>query len=263
MNYRTKRHLVVFCTSLVLLLVWQLGAMVLDSQILLPEVGPVVSALFTLAKASPFPLHVGYTVARALESFFIILISATVLGILAGRSPFFSMVAKPVVTVLKAVPVMSIILLAFIWFSSGVVPLFSAFLMGFPVMFVQIEQGFLHMDKNLEQMCDLYDFSPSLKIRYFVIPSLVPSFVTGARTTLSMVWKVVIAAEVLTVPRYGVGAQMHLAQVQLETENVLSWTLIAILLTALGDIAFDGLVILLGKLKKYQDVRRLPCDIGK
>ncbi|AEV30757.1 ABC-type nitrate/sulfonate/bicarbonate transport system, permease component [Sphaerochaeta pleomorpha str. Grapes] len=261
MKVRTKRNLVVFGSSLLLIVIWQLGAMVLDSQILLPQVGPVGKALVALASSSPFALHVGLTVSRALESFFIIVISATFLGILAGGSPFFSLFVKPLIVVLKAVPVMSIILLAFIWFSSGTVPLFSAFLMGFPVMFVQIEQAFLHMDKNLEQMCDLYDFSTSLKIRHYVIPSLVPFFITGARTTLSMVWKVVIAAEVLTVPRYGVGGQMHLAQVQLDTEFVLSWTLVAILLTALGDLAFDGLVALAGKLKKQLDKRRLPCDL--
>lgn len=261
MKTRTKRHLVVFGSSLLLMLVWQLGAMLIDSQILLPEVGPVVRALATLASSSPFALHVGITVSRALESFLIIVMSATILGILAGRSPFFSLLVKPMVIVLKAVPVMSIILLAFIWFSSGTVPLFSAFLMGFPVMFVQIEQAFLHMDKNLEQMCDLYDFSPSLKIRQYIIPSLVPYFITGARTTLSMVWKVVIAAEVLTVPRYGVGGQMHLAQVQLDTEYVLSWTLVAILLTALGDLVFDGTVVLATKLKIHLDKRRLPCSL--
>jgi NitT/TauT family transport system permease protein len=259
MKHRTKRHLVVLGSSLLLLLVWQLGAIVLDSQILLPRVGPVLSALVALFSTSPFPLDVGSTVLRAVESFCIILVSATFFGILAGRSPFFSLLARPLVVVLKAVPVMSIILLAFIWFGSGTVPLFSAFLMGFPVMFVQIEQAFLHLDKNLDEMCDLYDFSPAMKVRHFIIPSLVPYFVTGARTALSMVWKVVIAAEVLTVPRYGVGSQMHLAQVQLQTENVLSWTLIAILLTALGDVLFDGLVVLLEKAKKKMDERGLPC----
>jgi NitT/TauT family transport system permease protein len=259
-NRRAKRHLVVLGSSVALLLLWQLGAVLVDSQVLLPPVGPVLSALVSLASSAPFSLHVGATVLRAVESFLVIVVSATVLGIAAGRNRTFSLILRPLLVVLKAVPVMSIILLAFIWFTSGTVPLFSAFLMGFPVMFVQIEQAFLHLDRNLEQMCDLYDFSPSLKIRFFVIPSLVPYFVTGARTSLSMVWKVVIAAEVLTVPRYGVGAQMHLAQVQLDTEYVLSWTLVAILLTAIGDVLFDGAVVLAGKVRRATEERRIACD---
>lgn len=256
---RIRRNLILVGSSLLLLLLWQGGAIFLDSQILLPKVGPVFSALLTLAKHPPFSLNVWATVLRALESFFIIVITATALGLLAGRNPAFSLFLKPFVTVLKAIPVMSIILLAFIWFTSGTVPLFSAFLMGFPVMFVQIEQGVLQLDKNLEQMCDLYEFTPRMKIVHFVIPSLVPSFVTGAKTSLSMVWKVVIAAEVLTVPRFGVGSRMHLAQVQLQTDQVLSWTLMAILLTALGDLLFDGVVVLASKLKKRRDRRRVAC----
>ncbi len=256
-----KRNLILVGSSLLLLLLWQGGAFFLDSQILLPQVGPVFSTLIDLAKKPPFTHNLVATVLRALESFLIIVFVATTLGVLAGRSPTFSLFLKPFVTVLKAIPVMSIILLAFIWFTSGTVPLFSAFLMGFPVMFVQIEQGVLHLDKDLEQMCDLYGFTPRMKIVHFVIPSLVPSFVTGAKTALSMVWKVVIAAEVLTVPQFGVGSRMHLAQVQLETDQVLSWTLMAIFLTSVGDLLFDGVVLLSGRLKQHYDRRRVACSL--
>lgn len=258
---RMKRNLILAGSSLLLLMLWQGGAFFLDSQILLPKVGPVFSTLFELAKKPPFTRNLLATVLRALESFLIIVFAATTLGVVAGRNPFFSLFLKPFVTVLKAIPVMSIILLAFIWFSSGTVPLFSAFLMGFPVMFVQIEQGVLLLDKNLEQMCDLYEFTPRMKVIHFVIPSLVPSFVTGAKTALSMVWKVVIAAEVLTVPKFGVGSRMHLAQVQLDTDQVLSWTLMAIFLTAVGDLLFDGIVLLCDKLKRRSDRRRVVCSL--
>jgi NitT/TauT family transport system permease protein len=74
-----------------------------------------------------------------------------------------------------------------------------------------------------------------------------------------MVWKVVIAAEVLTVPRYGVGSRMQLAQVQLETDRVLSWTLVAVFLTAFGDLVFTFVVDGVGALKHHLDARRVPC----
>ena len=54
-----------------------------------------------------------------------------------------------------------------------------------------------------------------------------------------MIWKVIIASEVLTVPTFGVGSKMSLAQVNLETAQVISWTIIAILLTALSDLLFS------------------------
>ncbi len=198
-----KRNLVLLLASGILLGIWQVAAIWIDSQILLPSLGPVFTTLLTLVREPVFTSNVLFTVLRALESFLIILVSASILGgVLAGRYSLLSTFLRPpFVTTLKAVPVMSIILLAFIWFSSGTVPLFSAFLMGgFPVMFVQMEMGGVRqLDSNLDEMCDLYGFSKQTKLVHFIVPSLVPYFVTGAKTALSMVWKVVIAAEVLTV----------------------------------------------------------------
>ncbi len=256
-----KRNLILLASTLVILLIWQCASLVLGSQILLPSLGPVFSALLSLMQEPPFTANVLFTVLRALQSFLIIVVSATILGVLGGSYEILSLALRPFMTILKAVPVMSVILLAFIWFSSGTVPLFSAFLMGFPVMYVQIEMGVRRLDKGLAQMCQLYGFSRRTKLFAFIIPSLTPSFVTGARTALSMVWKVVIAAEVLTVPRYGVGSRMQLAQVQLETDTVLSWTLIAIFLTAAGDLLFEGLVFSLAKLKRRFDQRRVTCNL--
>lgn len=260
---RIKRNLVLLVSSLLLLLIWQAGSMLLDSQILLPGIPPVVHALRTLIAQPPFAHNILATALRALQSFLIIVFSATVVGVLAGRYDYVSIALRPFVTTVKAIPVMSIILLAFIWFSSGTVPLFSAFLMGFPVMYVQIEMGVRQLDHNLEEMCSLYDFRFSDKLVHFVIPSMTSWFIAGSRTALSMVWKVVIAAEVLTVPQYGVGARMQLAQVQLQTDLVLSWTLIAILLTAVGDLLFDALVLFCARLKRLLDARGVPCSSSR
>lgn len=257
---RTKQSLVLLCSSAFLLLVWQVAAQLLDSRILLPGVLPVLSALLDLISHKPFSANVLETVLRAFESFVIIVCSATIFGILAGRSHLISIALRPFVTMLKAVPVMSIILLAFIWFTSSTVPLFSAFLMGFPVMYVQIEAGVRHLDHSLDEMLRLYEVRGLNRLVFYTLPSLAPYFVTGSRTALSMVWKVIIAAEVLTVPRYGVGSRMQLAQVQLQTDLVLSWTLIAILLTAFGDLVFDLIVKSIVKLKHVFDARRLPCN---
>ncbi len=254
-----KRNLILLLSSAFLLIIWQVAAQLLDSQILLPGLVPVFSTLLKLMSDPVFTPNVLFTVLRALESFLIIVVTATILGVLSGRYQLLSVALRPFVTVVKAVPVMSVILLAFIWFTSSTVPLFSAFLMGFPVMYLQIEMGVKQLDSNLLEMCNLYGFSKKTKITYFLVPSMVPYFVTGARTTLSMVWKVVIAAEVLTVPRYGVGSRMQLSQVQLETDKVLSWTLIAIFLTALGDLVLEAVIWISSSVKQQLDKRSVSC----
>jgi NitT/TauT family transport system permease protein len=224
----------------------------LDAQVLLPLPSTTARALVSLIQQSPFSLNVLATIGRALRSFLIIFLTGGLLGILAGYEKKFHAFLIPLVVICKATPVMSVILLAFIWFSSGTVPVFSAFLMGFPVMFVQMEQGVHHISPRLQEMTVAYGFSPLRRLIHLVVPSLVPAIITGAKSSLSMVWKVVIAAEVLTVPRYGVGSRMQLAQVHLDTAEVLAWTCIAVLLTALGDLLFIALLRIPGLIVKKQ-----------
>lgn len=247
---------VIALSVLVLLGIWQAGAILLDASVILPTPGETFTALFRLLRFRPLSVNMLATVGRALRSFLIIVSFGTALGILAGYSKLLHAFLQPLLVICKATPVISVILLAFIWFTSGTVPLFSAFLMGFPVMFVQVEQGVRRISPRLHEMTVLYGFTRRMRLFHLVVPSLAPSIITGAKASLSMVWKVVIAAEVLTVPRYGVGSRLQMAQVNLETADVLAWTLIAIFLTALGDLLFMALLDLPRKWQGYRVRRR-------
>ncbi|MFA5468804.1 MAG: ABC transporter permease subunit [Sphaerochaetaceae bacterium] len=252
--------LIVALSALLLLLLWQLAAVVLDAPIILPRVGPIAAKIVSLVQQKPFSLNLWATITRALKSFLIILGTGGILGVLAGYSPQLRAFLVPFLLLCKATPVMAVILLAFIWFTSGTVPLFSAFLMGFPVMYIQMEQGVALISQPLKEMCKVYHFSPRDRLFHLIIPSLAPSIITGAKASLAMVWKVVIASEVLTVPRYGVGSRMQLAQVNLETAEVLGWTLVAILLTALGDLLFLAMLNLPKKLGRIYRRRRYEAQ---
>lgn len=237
-----KTRLIVVFSTLALLLSWYIGARALNIPVLLPSPIHTFEALGSIVMHNLFWQHVSTTLIRGAVSFLIIVSVSTLLGLLSGFFPFMKAFLTPLLVICKATPVMAIILLAFIWFTSGTVPLFSAFLMGFPVMFVQVEEGVHHISKELDEVTRVYKFSRRTRFFHFHLPSMTPFLITGSKSTLSMIWKVVIAAEVLTVPSFGVGSKMSLAQVNLETAQVISWTLIAIFLTALSDLIFSLLL---------------------
>jgi NitT/TauT family transport system permease protein len=242
MNKKRTDTYISILSSFVLILIWELGAALLGASIILPTPLEVLKELANLVSSQDFVANLGFTILRALESFIIIVITGGVAGILAGRFHVFNSIIRPLVTVFKATPVMSVILLAYIWLRTGAVPAFSAFLMAFPVMFVQTMAGYQSIDTKLLAMCQIYDIKGKERIKHLIIPSLLPYLITGAKQTLSMIWKVVIAAEVLTLPKHGVGRALQLAQIQLETAKVFAWTIVAILLTALGDFIFNAVL---------------------
>jgi len=239
---RKKRLLISFASCIALIFIWDIVSIMVDAPVILPSPFEVASSVLKLFASPQFLKNVGSTVLRALLSFVIIFVCGSVTGTAAGLCPALDAVLSPFITLLKATPVMSVILLAFIWFSTGTVPVFAAFLMAFPVMYVQVLNGTHRLDEKLLQMCSVYRISGKKYFFNFVIPSLVPSYVTGAKQSLAMIWKVVIAAEVLTVPSSGIGRSLQLAQVHLDTASVFAWTVVAVVLTFAGDAVFSLLI---------------------
>jgi NitT/TauT family transport system permease protein len=242
--------------ALLLFLLWEGAARVVGASILLPRPGEVFGELFFFLGEGSFWEAVAATALRALRSFLITFSAGLVLGLGAGMVPWARAALAPAVTVIRTVPMLSVILLALIWFSSGTVPVFAAFLMSFPIIFENCVQGVLGTDRKLLEMADLYCLGTRRKILHISLPSLLPFLIAGARGTIGMTWKVVIAAEVLTVPRRGIGSGMQFAQINLETGKVMAWTAAAVLLSGASTLVFNGLL-------RLTRMRRVPVLSSK
>jgi len=123
------------------LLVWQLGAMALDSSLLL--VSPVETAreLFVQVRDPAFWGTVGFSLQRILLGFGAAFLTASVMAGLSFRFPVVETLLWPYITVAKSTPVASIIILCLIWLSSRSLSVFISFLMALPVLYANILQG--------------------------------------------------------------------------------------------------------------------------
>lgn len=237
-----RNNLITLISAVVLILIWHAAAVITGAEIILPRPSVVFQDFISFFSEPDSWAAIGATVIRALRSFFIILVSGIVLGLAGGQSAIVRAALQPLLSVIRATPVLAVILLAFIWFRTGTVPVFTAFLMGFPVLYQNVTTGIEHADRRLNEMGKVYGLSAFQRLIHITIPSLLPFILAGARGALGMTWKVVIASEVITVPKHGIGTSMQFAQINLQTSIVMGWTLVAVLLTMCSDMLFDGLV---------------------
>ncbi|MGD8113759.1 MAG: ABC transporter permease, partial [Sphaerochaetaceae bacterium] len=155
-NSTWKNKGIVLLSVILLLLVWSTVAKVMAIPIIIPSPVTTFFSFIDVVSSETFGRNLLVTVVRGLESFLIISVSATVFGLLSGFYPSVKAFLTPLLLISKATPVMAVILLAFIWFTSGTVPIFSAFLMAFPVMFIQVESGVHNISKELSEMTKVY-----------------------------------------------------------------------------------------------------------
>jgi NitT/TauT family transport system permease protein len=226
-------------SAAILIALWKLGALGMGKDIILPGPERVVAEFTGLLATPRFIEAVGSTAMRSLVAFFIAMLAGSVAGFFSGIFTRFRSMLSPPMTVLRATPVLAIILLAMIWFPAGVVPVFSAVIMSFPVVSEHVAAGVRSVDRRLVEMAHSFGASPVDISRSIRIPSAMPHVLAAARSALGLSWKVVIAGEVLSQPARAIGTGMQEARLVLETAEVFAWALAGILLCAAGDAVFD------------------------
>jgi len=210
----------------VVLLLWWLFAAITHSDLVLPDPWQTLKISGWLLVQGSTYLALLTTLARAVAAFAASFAVALALVLLVGVFPAAKPFVGGVVTVLRALPTIAVILVAMVAFSSAVVPMVVAFLVAFPVIY----GAFLREidDKPLADLCKVYNVSAAKKVRYVLLPQVSNAMILQCHDSLPLCVKVVIAGEVLALPRLGLGKQMYAAKVNLLTANVLALTLLAL-----------------------------------
>ncbi len=224
--------------AVLLLLAWKVAAALVDREIILPAPERVLGLALGLYPTPRFLEALAATFLRGLTAFGLSSAAGIVVGLVAGRRPLVAAALAPLLTVIRATPVLALILLALIWFPSGFVPIFSAFLMAFPVMVSSAAAGARAADPRLLEMAALFRVPRKVVFRDLLLPSAAPHLLAGARSALGLSWKVVVAGEVLSQPLRALGTGMQEARVLLETGGVFAWAAASVLLCGLTEWLF-------------------------
>ena len=179
---------------------WQLAAWGVGRELLLPGPGAVVRSLISLAGTADFYLSAGATLWRVFLGLAWGTAAGTALAFLTHFFPWADAIASPAVRVVRATPVVSFILLVYLWVARSAIPWVIAGLMVLPVVWGSLTAGLDSMDGKLLEMGRAYRFSRWKLLRLIYLPALRPHFSAGLLTAFGLAWKSGVAAEVLCPP---------------------------------------------------------------
>jgi NitT/TauT family transport system permease protein len=233
-----NRKLYGIAAILCFLLVWEIGARWLNKPLLVPLPEEALRQTWVLLGTAAFWRHLGVTISRGLIGFGLAFCSGLAIGLLAGRRASVQAFCQPLIAMLRSTSSISLIILALIWMRSDRVPVFVAFLVVFPIIVQNVIEGMSQVSPNLLAMVQVFRLSRRQRLVRLYLPSLLPYLAAAAATGLGFTWKVLIAAEVLAYPSWGVGAQLDTARTYLQTDLVFAWTLVVM---AIG-LGFDYLL---------------------
>ena len=231
---KNRKYLFWYISGIVFLfLIWEAASRFYNSTLIFPGPLPVMQKLLQLMQDSRFYIILGSTFLRVLLGMIISVPLGLVFGIAAGLDKRAGAFFSPLFSLIAATPVMSVILIAFLFLGTEKTPVFTAFLMVFPVMAANASEGIRNVDPRLVELFKIYKMTFKKRLGLLYIPSIMPFVLSGMQSSFSLCWKVVVAAEVLVQPFRAIGTGMQQARARLETPELFAWTLATVALAAL------------------------------
>lgn len=215
------------------ILVWQIISMIVQQEILIVSPAKVILRLSQLVLQGEFWLTAGTSILRIMLGFLEAVVIGTILAIITVKIPFAYDLFYPVLSIIKATPVASFIILALVWTGRDNVPTLMAMLMVLPIIWANVSDGINGTDKRLLEVAKVFNFSKAKTIKKVYIPSVLPLFVSGCTTGIGLAWKAGIAAEVISVPSNSIGTMLYNAKIYIETADLFAWTIVIIVLSVI------------------------------
>lgn len=224
------------------LVVWQGVSMAIGQEILLVSPVSVVLRLLELMGQRLFWDSVRFSFVRIVSGFLLALAAGTLFAVISANTRTVRILLSPLISTIKSTPVASFIILCLIWVDSQNLSVIIAFLMVFPVVYINMLQGINSADRQLLEMADIFHINGMRRALYIYIPQLMPYFLSACTVSLGLCWKSGVAAEVIGIPTGSIGEKLYQAKLFLATADLFAWTLTIILISTLFERLFLWLV---------------------
>jgi NitT/TauT family transport system permease protein len=200
---------------------------------MLPPPQAVTAFLWHECVSGALPKAFAATLSRVVVAFVLAMAGGSVVGYLTGRSRRINAWLDPWVVITLNLPVLVVIVLAYIWVGlNDAAAVLAVVVAKAPTVVVTVREGARALDPGLAEMAAAFHLPRWRRLRFVVLPQLLPYLAGAARSGLSITWKIVLVVELLGRPN-GVGYALNLYFQNFNVTGILAYGL-----------AFAGMMLL-------------------
>ena len=192
-------------------------------QKLFPGVETIIVTFARLTADGILPIHTLYTLLRLILAFGLAALAGVAIGIVIGRYRWAEEFFLPLVSIGNPIPGLAYAPLFVLWFGLGDLPavLLVAFAAAFPIV-LNTWTGVKAVKEIWIRAAQAMGAADHQLFWKIVLPSALPYVLTGLRLGLARAWRVLVAVEMLTSVRLGLGWLIFGAREFLNTDVMLA-----------------------------------------
>ena len=219
--------------------IWAFAAWRVGVPFVLPTPASVFRDLFSLFGTRNLYLALLKSILSLAVGFAAGVAIGVLFAVPSALSKLFDSVVSPIMTIIRATPVASFIIIAWVFLNNRILPGFICLLMVVPIVWSSLAEGLRALDPALSEVAKVYRFGFRKTVRLYLFPALSPYLSSALSTSLGLGWKATIATEILVRTPASLGYMIWDAKAwNVDTSKLFAWTLVVILVS----ILLDGLI---------------------
>jgi NitT/TauT family transport system permease protein len=176
------------------------------------------------------PIDIVVTLARVIGALIVSFVLGVSLAMAMYRSESLDNYLHPMIRILMAVPVVSWILFAVLWFPGVEFRIgFVLFVVCGPVFLIDTLDAMRSVPRELRHMMQSFRPTTLQYFRKLILPAIVPTIFTSWKVNISLAIRVVTIAELVGAVT-GIGHQLSVAQELFSVSDVFAWTIVLVAL---------------------------------
>ncbi len=211
--------------------IWEISALIIGNEFLLPDIKSTVLSLIKLLCSAGFYTAILLSSARVITGLLLGFLAGIALALLCSRFALFRSLFTPILRIIKSTPVASFIVVLWVMMSGDALSVFIGFLMVMPIIYQNLTDGLSAIDKQLSEVSDVFEFSKKKRFMLLTYPTLKKYLVPAVITASGLGWKAEIAAEIIAYTKHSIGQGINDAKYNMDTPTVFAWTAVIILLS--------------------------------
>ena len=231
-----KKVIKIICIATFWILIWEAASRLISRNnelllLILPSPATVFKKWIDIAFTAPFIKAEILTLSRIFIGFFMGCTLGFAIGVITHFSKLICSLLSPILKIIRAVPVVAVIILMYLFFDSSTLPVLIVTLMVAPLVWQAVYDGLNNTDKKLLEMAKVYNLSVTKTFFRVKLPHIIPQLITTCVNALGLAWKSGIAAEVICLPDISLGTLLWQGKGNVNYDEVYAITVTVIILS--------------------------------
>ena len=209
--------------------IWWIAALLINDVYFLPSPKDTFLALIGLFGKKYFYKVVFSSFLRVLAGLVSGTVVGTALAFVCHKLKAVRSLVSPIISVIKAMPVATFILLIYYTIRGYALTIFIGFIMVMPIIYQNVLSGLDAINKDLIELCQVYVFNYVKKLKLLIFPSIKSYLFPAIITSVGLAFKSQIAAEIIAYTKDSIGQYIYDANYTgTNTDVVLAWAVVIV-----------------------------------